>query len=503
MTVRGLPKSPAFLSTGSSPKSAIRACTKAIEENPRIVRFLFNLARAYQKSGVQPGGDEAAQAAALRRARLVYEDAANRGYVSALNNLAILYENGDGVGVDEVKAADLLKRAAQQGHPLAMYNLALHYRDGSLGVRRDFSQAYEWFAKSAESGFVAAMVELGDALRTGRGLTLDRNNPRRAVEWYQRAAEAGSNLAKLALGITYLWGREARGDNSNSVPPDAGLALLWLARVADAGDSTAQYWLARMMQEGVGLPNPQPEIAERYWRLSAHGGSSIAQVAFAERLQRGFVLVRPEFGSREAISLLERAMSQGSPQASLRLAQIHRNGELGQPKNPIEAMRLAYRTIALAVQTDPNLADGNPFHEIAAAHLLVEMARNGEAVDASGRPLLTQDEVERLEQFYGAVDPATKQVKVRRLDVRINCGSWNAHIHHLWVWDWGRSESPTEPQFRNIERDTGCSNNELLRRTLIEVFEQARKSEVPFADLIDQKIRTANTVTEPKQRSRR
>ena len=44
------------------------------------------------------------------------------------------------------------------------------------------------------------------------------------------------------------------------------------------------------------------------------------------------------------------------------------------------------------------------------------MAKNGEAVDAAGRPLLTPDEIERLERFYGAVDPATRQVKIRRLD---------------------------------------------------------------------------------------
>jgi TPR repeat protein len=481
--------------------AAIAACNKAIQDNPRVVRYLFNLGRAHQKVGVQPGADATTRAAALRSARLAYEDAAQRGYVSALNNLAILYENGDGVEADDAKASDLLKRAAQQGHPLAMYNLALHYRDGSHGIKRDFAQAYEWFAKSAESGFVSAMVELGDALKIGRGLTLDRNNPRRALEWYQRAADAGSLRAKLQLGLTHLFGSQARGDGSNSVPPDYGLALLWLARVADAGDPTAQFWLALMMEGGVGLPTPQPEIAERYWRLAAHGGLSGAQVAFAERLQRGFVLIKQEYGESEAVNLLQRAMSQGSPQAALRLAQIHRSGDLGQEKNAIEAIKLAYRTIELATQTDPTTAEGNPFHEIAAAHLLVEMAKNGEAVDAAGRSLLTQDEIERLERHYGAVDPAAKQVKIRRLDVKVKCGYWT-RTQQVWVWDWGRVESPTEPQFRNIERTTGCSDNDVLRRTLIDIFEQAKKNKVPFADLIDQKIKTANSVVEP-QRSRR
>ena len=103
------------------------------------------------------------------------------------------------------------------------------------------------------------------------------------------------------------------------------------------------------------------------------------------------------------------------------------------------------------------------------------MAKNGEAVDAAGRPLLTQEEIDRLERYYGAVDPATKQVKIRRLSVPLSCGGYWEIYRPLWVWDWGRAEAPTEPQFRNLERKTGCTNNETLRGTLIDVFEQAKK----------------------------
>jgi uncharacterized protein len=485
--------------------AAITACKRAIEDNPRIVRFLFNLGRAYHKVGTQPGLDKNERAQALRNARFAYDDAAKRGYISALNNLAVLYENDDEPGNDEL-AIDLYKRAAQQNHPLAMYNLGLHYRDG-VGVKRDFVQASEWFAKSAESGFVSAMVELGRALTTGEGLP---KNPRRGVEWLQRAADANSSRAKFLLGMTYYNGRIAfdrRGkeDSVKTVRQDLGLALLWLGRVAETGDSTAQANLAHIMERGQGLPNPQPEIAERYWRLAAHGGDAYAQYEFAERLRHGRMLIKQEYGAREAVTLLQRATSQGSPQTALALAQIYRNGELGQERKPIEAMRLAYRTIELAVQADPTSEDGNPFHEIGAAHLLVEMAKNGEAVDAAGRPLLTQEEIDRLERYYGAVDPATKQVKVRRLSVPLSCGGYWEIYRPLWVWDWGRAESPTELQFRNLERKTGCTNNETLRGTLIDVFEQAKKNKIAFADLIAQKILTAKKVveTEEKEPNRR
>jgi hypothetical protein len=258
------------------------------------------------------------------------------------------------------------------------------------------------------------------------------------------------------------------------------------------------------------LLNPQPEIAERYWRLAAYGGSADAQVEFADRLRRGFLLVKQEYGEREAITLLQRAMSQGSPQAALALAQIARNGELGQEKNPIQAMKLAYRAIELAVLTDPMTEEGNPFHEIGAAHLLVEMAKSGEAVDSIGRPLLTGDEIARLERYYGTVDPVTKKVTIRRLSVPITCRlrrsangrndiTWT-NRDWLWVWDWGRNESPTEAQMRNLERTWNCSDNDDLRATLIDVFQQAKKNKVSFADLIDQKIKTAQGLSEPAQK---
>jgi len=515
---------------------AIDACHKAAAENPRVARFQYNLGRAYQKKATDPGISEQELLTALREAHVNLEQAGKRGYVSALTNLAVLYEYAieiDRLGVlaeaggpiafqqaatrqDTVQkeAIDLFKRAAQQGHPLAMYILALHYREGET-LRRDINQAAELLARSAENGFVSAMVEHGLDLTMGRGVL---RSPRRGIEWLQRAAEAGSNRAKYFLGLTYLTGRIAydrlgEEDSANTVRPDPGLALLWLGRVGEAKDEPAALAkLATLMEDGQGLPNPQPEIAERYWRLAAHGGYASAQAEFADRLRRGLILVKQEYGPQEAITLLHRAISQGSPQAALALAQIIRTGELSVNPDAIEAMRLAYKTIDLAVQTDPTTEEGNPFHEIAAAHLLVEMAKSGEAVDAAGRPLLTETEVARLERFYGSVDPATKRVKVRRLVVPLFCGSVGTDGYgwrlwrFIWVWDWGRTESPTEAQFRNLERTTNCTNNQLLRKTLIDVFEQSKKSNVAYADLIEQKIKTADAsfrVNEPESSGRR
>jgi len=63
--------------------------------------------------------------------------------------------------------------------------------------------------------------------------------------------------------------------------------------------------------------------------------------------------------------------------------------------------------------------------------------------------------------------------------------------YFIWVWDWGRDESPTETQLRRIEHITGCGYNQDLRGTLSASFRQAQKNKVAFADLIDQQIKAA------------
>jgi len=158
-------------------------------------------------------------------------------------------------------------------------------------VKRDVGQAAEWFAKSAESGSVSAMVELGDALINGRG---QAQNPRRGLEWLQRAAAdrlgAGEVPARHDLSEGENLRLRRRGQ-SQQPAQDPDLALLWFGRVAETGDSDAQAILARIMERGIGLLNPQPGIAERYWRLAAYGGSASANFEFADRLRRGFLLV--------------------------------------------------------------------------------------------------------------------------------------------------------------------------------------------------------------------
>jgi uncharacterized protein len=484
--------------------AAVDACDTSIKRNTRVPRFLYNLGRAELANATYNEDlDDVRRAAKLKEARAAFSDAAERGYVSAIFSLATLFDDPDETPEDRARNDQLLTKAAQQQYAPAMYELAIRYRDGSYGTDQDINQGYQWMIKAAEAGYTKAMVGAANALFDGRGVG---KNPRRAVEWAVRAANSGSVEAKLRLGWFYFNGRlvfdsQTNEKSPNSLERDYTQALLWFGRAAEENNSAAQYNLGFMMERGNGLPGPQPEIAEKYYRLAAHGGDEDAEFELARRLRAGVMLAKPENGDSEALDLLRRALSHGSARAAEALAEIYRNGELGVAKDPVKAIQYSFQAIRLSVLADPTLRDGDPFYEIEAGILIAEMASNNQAVDVNGHPLLKPDELDRLQKFYGKIDAAARRVKVRSFEVPLNCidpkvyGSnmgWFVR-RPLWVWDWGRQEAPTESQFRSLERETECSFNDVLRQTLVAAFEAARKNNVAFADLVEEEVNAART----------
>jgi len=67
------------------------------------------------------------------------------------------YYCGSGVPVDYSKAAELYRKAAEQGHVIAQNNLGSMY-DSGLGVQQDSAQAVQWFRKAAERGYAGGNV---------------------------------------------------------------------------------------------------------------------------------------------------------------------------------------------------------------------------------------------------------------------------------------------------------------------------------------------------------
>ena len=132
-------------------------------------------------------------------------------------------------GVAAYQANDLplafkkFREAASAGHAESQFNLALMYEQG-IGVGKDEKEAVVWYGKSAAQGNAAAQFNLGVMYENGRGTKVDYA---KANQWYRRASIQGDALAIGNLGMLYIRGD---GVKENKV---AGVALLMLSASRD------------------------------------------------------------------------------------------------------------------------------------------------------------------------------------------------------------------------------------------------------------------------------
>ena len=77
------------------------------------------------------------------------KELAEQGDAIAQYNLALMYDNGDGVEQNDAEAFRWYKKAAEQGHAIAQFNLGVMYDEGQ-GVNQDYAEAVRWYSKVAE-----------------------------------------------------------------------------------------------------------------------------------------------------------------------------------------------------------------------------------------------------------------------------------------------------------------------------------------------------------------
>ncbi len=113
--------------------------------------------------------------------------------------------------------------AAKEGHADSQFNVALMYEQG-IGVGKDEKEAIVWYGKAASQGNAAAQFNLGVLYENGRGTKIDFA---KANEWYRKASVQGDALAVGNLGMLYVRGQ---GVKENKV---AGVALLLMSATLD------------------------------------------------------------------------------------------------------------------------------------------------------------------------------------------------------------------------------------------------------------------------------
>jgi TPR repeat protein len=83
---------------------------------------------------------------------------AEQGDPIAQFNLGLLYLDGHGVPQSSAEAANWFRRAAEQDYPQAQHNLGAMYGSGQ-GVKRDYVQAYKWLNLCAAKGNTGCVTQ--------------------------------------------------------------------------------------------------------------------------------------------------------------------------------------------------------------------------------------------------------------------------------------------------------------------------------------------------------
>ena len=123
--------------------------------------------------------------------------AAEKGQAVAQYRLGTLYERGQGVAADPVKAAHWYELSANQGNRKAMHNLAVSYAGGA-GGKKNMAEAARWFAKAAALGLSDSQFNLAVLYERGDGVPQSLLD---AYKWYSIAAAAGDTESKQRMNV--------------------------------------------------------------------------------------------------------------------------------------------------------------------------------------------------------------------------------------------------------------------------------------------------------------
>lgn len=128
----------------------------------------------------------------FRQQFLEYKAKADKGDAASQNIVGVCYANGRGVAKDEKEAVNWIRKASEQNHPEALFNLGVAYENGQ-GVNVDIYEAKKWYRKAAELNHAGAQNNLGIFHATGQAVKMD---PVEAYAWYTLASKTNEEAAK-------------------------------------------------------------------------------------------------------------------------------------------------------------------------------------------------------------------------------------------------------------------------------------------------------------------
>ena len=154
----------------------------------------------FEGIGMQGGAQKQLAVKCFRRAAL-------EGSVEGCYELGLCYRDGHGVQIDDYEAHAWIKRAADQGHPEAAFDMHIMLFEGTERILANPRDSMSWLLKAADAGYGEAQTTLADYFaEPSLCQNMVSRNLYSSHHYYKLAAETGNSYAQYQLAMQYMRG---------------------------------------------------------------------------------------------------------------------------------------------------------------------------------------------------------------------------------------------------------------------------------------------------------
>ncbi|KZN61046.1 hypothetical protein N473_22150 [Pseudoalteromonas luteoviolacea CPMOR-1] len=271
--------------------------------------FQVSYARGYQECAFELGYLYHRYVPDTAQALTWYTTAAKLGSSDALNNLGMMYNNGDGVAINYALAKMYFEQAIEHGSKLSYGNLGRLYEVGN-GVVQNYDQAISLYKQGAQSQDAQSIHNLGSMYNLGTGIEKDRD---KALTLFEQAANLGNRFSAFNLANAYLYGDGKAQSNE--------LALEYYLLSAKAGHAPSYCYAADAV------------LAESWTLAKSYyfEGAKLGQQNCLINLVRGMRVNREQ--DLPIVELLKSFASRKDVSAIEELGRTYQNGDFGELVN--------------------------------------------------------------------------------------------------------------------------------------------------------------------------
>jgi TPR repeat protein len=214
-------------------------------------------------------------------AAITYRILAEKEFIPAQLQMARLYRDGLGVTQSHKMSAKWFRKAANLGSAIGQFKMGImyshpvrtssksRYAKNKFNLPYDLKKSRTWYRKAAEQNHLSAMFNLAQSYQARPDRLPADTDESESMKWFQKAAVLGDTSAMYQVGSIYY-----RGDTPTFSSFKKAMAWFHKAILPNQdtlhpyGHADAIYWLGVMHFYGEGI-EAMPFAANFYWKKAS------------------------------------------------------------------------------------------------------------------------------------------------------------------------------------------------------------------------------------------